>query len=605
MYNYGNHVNWKRTLWGGVKMKIKKLHIENYKSLKNVQFDMNDGVNIFIGKNNSGKSNLIDALLFVSALMESDVNTAISNYGGFRELVFGKVEDSKITFEICFALSQNDISTWFSKLGLEPEIPLNEFKNKVGEDVTYQLTIEQTRISQEKIQVKLNGNDVLYAKGQYVQGTYFHHILHSFKDYILKGNHQYDQIGGSSPASPILLIRHSPIRPEENLQIMLYNFVKSSTPMSAVRNSPVRLAVRGTKKLTADASNLPQVLNSIASSNRALFEMIMSNAETIIEEIQEIRAPIIEGSSETYIATVEKAFKSEEFTWKHIASGTKEILYLVTLLHTTPKGSFLMIEEPEIHLHSDAIWKLLSLIETVCQSDDKQVLITTHSPTLIDQLPFNKIYAVTKEAGQTTVIALKDEKQVENMLFQAGIPNSWLLQRKSPSYLLIVEGRDDVKIWSKFLDREHVDPIRVRVASSGEPAGGHTKALEIGKFIKRARIPTPFKIIVDSDNKHQEKEGILKKEGFKPNEYHILSEKEIESYLVANKAISNLTAKPAEEVSKAIKNAQGSGKDKLKDIFLKLGFSEPNDCSKEYLAAQIDIPNEIVSLIKEIKDSLK
>lgn len=584
-------------------MNIKKLHIENYKSLKTVDVELNEGVNIFIGKNNSGKSNLIDALLFIPALMESDVNNAISNYGGYKELVFGKVGESKITLEICFALSQNDISTWFSKLGMEPEITLDEFKNKVGEEVTYQITIEQTRISQEKIQIKLNGTDVLYAEGKWSQGIYTHHALHSFKEYILKGNQHYDQTGGSSPGSPLLLITHSPTRPEENLHRMLYNFTKSFIHMSAVRNSPIKLSVRGTRKLNSDASNLPQVLNSIASSNRALFEKIMNNAGTIIEEIQEIRAPVIEGTNDTYIATVENSFEGEEFTWKHIASGTKETLYLVTLLHTTPKGSFLMIEEPEIHIHSDAIWKLLSLIKIVCKSDDKQVLITTHSPTLIDQLAFDTIYAVTKEAGQTAIIPLKDRKQIENMLFQAGIPNSWLLQRKSPSYLLIVEGRDDVKVWGKFLERENIDPIRVRVASSGEPSGGHTKALEIGKFIKRARIPTPFKIIVDSDNKHQEKEDTLKQEGFKPNEYHILSEKEIESYLIDAKAISNVTAKSIEEVNKAIENSKGSGKEKLNNIFTQLGFSEPNDCTKEYLAAQIEIPEEILLLIKEIKES--
>ena len=584
-------------------MKIKKLHIENYKSLKAVDFELNEGINVFIGKNNSGKSNLIDALLFLSALMESNVNNAISNYGGYRELVFSKFEWTNIIFKIVFTLSQNEMLSWFSNLKLEPEIKRDDFTGKVSKEITYQITLEKNRIFDETLKIKLDGNDTLYAEGKIEQGMYTHHALSSFKDYILNGNQQYRQTGGSSPGTPLLVITHSPIRPEENLNRMLYNFIKSFTPMSAMRNSPMQLPVQGTKKLKYDASNLPQVLNSIASSNRELFDEIMNNVESIIDEINEIRAPIIEGTNNTYIATVEKDFLGEEFTWNHIASGTKEIFYLVTLLHTTSKASFLMIEEPEIHLHSDAIWKLLSLIENVCQSDDKQVLITTHSPTLIDQLPFYKIYAITKESGQTTIIHLKDEKQVEDMLFQAGIPNSWLLQRKSPSYLLIVEGRDDAKVWGKFLERENVDPIKVRVVSSGEPAGGHTKALEIGKFIKRARIPTPFKIILDSDNKHQEKEETLKKEGFKDNEYHILSEKEIESYLVDAKAISSLTAKPTEEVEESIPTAQGSGKAKLKNIFLKLGFSEPNDCSKEYLAAQIDIPEEILSLIKEIKES--
>ena len=142
-------------------MKIRKLHIENYKSLKNVQFELNEGVNIFIGKNNSGKSNLIDALLFLSALMESNVNNAISNYGGYKELVFGKVAQSKMAFKMWFALSQNDISTWYSKLGLEPEISFDEFRKRVSEEVSYQIVIEERQVFQEEIEIKLNLSEEL------------------------------------------------------------------------------------------------------------------------------------------------------------------------------------------------------------------------------------------------------------------------------------------------------------------------------------------------------------------------------------------------------------------------------------------------------------
>jgi AAA15 family ATPase/GTPase len=45
-------------------MRIKRIYIENYKSLKEVKVELNEGVNVFIGKNNTGKSNIIDALTF-------------------------------------------------------------------------------------------------------------------------------------------------------------------------------------------------------------------------------------------------------------------------------------------------------------------------------------------------------------------------------------------------------------------------------------------------------------------------------------------------------------------------------------------------------------
>ena len=398
---------------------------------------------------------------------------------------------------------------------------------------------------------------------------------------------------------------HSPKAGEEYLLIMISDFIGSFVSLSPVRESPEHQNVQGILELTQNCNNLPQVLNSIASSLGEGLDSIEKECKNIIEEVNYIRAPLVDSSSTTYITTTEEGFSDVDFTRRNMASGTKEVLFLVTMLETAPRSSLLLIEEPEVHLHADAIWKIVSFMEKACKTRDLQILVTTHSATLIDQLTFDKIYAVTKESGKTVIVSLKGEKQIEDMLFQSGVPNSWLLQRKSPSYLLIVEGRDDVKVWNKFLEREGVNPIKVRIVSSGEPSGGHNKALEIGKFIKRARIPTPFKIILDSDNNLKEKEESLKNEGFKSDEFHILSKKEIESYLIDEKAISTVTAKSTEKVKEAVKNARGAGKENLKSIFLNLGFSEPNDCSKEYLAAQIAIPEEIMSIIKGIKANIE
>ena len=186
----------------------------------------------------------------------------------------------------------------------------------------------------------------------------------------------------------------------------------------------------------------------------------------------------------------------------------------------------------------------------------------------------------------------------------SGIPNSWILQRISPAFLLIVEGRDDVKIWPKFLEREGTDLNKVRVVGSGEPTGGETKAIEAGKFLKRARIPTPFKIVLDSDNEKQKKEDKLKQEGFEKEEYHVLTKKEIEDYLLEPKAISAITGKSGEEVNQAITRAKGTGKEKLDDVFKILIDSKASEGVKELLALHVDIPEEILGIIKEIKGYL-
>jgi len=128
--------------------------------------------------------------------------------------------------------------------------------------------------------------------------------------------------------------------------------------------------------------------------------------------------------------------------------------------------------------------------------------------------------------------------------------------------------------------------------------------VEVAKFIKRARIPVAFMIIRDSDNKKEKKERELEKEGFKQGEYHVLSKKEIEEYLLDHKTISGITGKSEQEVSEAIKNAKGAGKEKLEKVFKNLGISKLGEGMKELLAQRVDMPEEISLVIDKIREKV-
>ncbi len=67
-------------------MQIIKLYIHNYKSFydSTVEFDK---MNILVGENNSGKSNLLDILEFINIAMSKDIKMAILSKGGLEKIV--------------------------------------------------------------------------------------------------------------------------------------------------------------------------------------------------------------------------------------------------------------------------------------------------------------------------------------------------------------------------------------------------------------------------------------------------------------------------------------------------------------------------------------
>jgi predicted ATPase len=601
-------------------MWIKRIHIENYKSLKEVDIELNEGVNVFIGKNNTGKSNIVNALMFLSdVLRRSGAPAPLDQY---EEIVFGKNIKNKIKFDLEFTVSDTEMENIFLELQLEPDISFDVFKGSISNRIRYAAKLggenRSFALLEEEVCIYFNEEQVIFAKGSRNDAMmYGRQIIENLKERIDTNTWDLISYGEGAPPESVLHVptSHSYNKPEEHLLLSLYKFITSFKSLNPIRSSLESMGVHGGAELKSDGSNLPQVLNTIASGDRKLFNVIMDSAGEIVEEIAEIRASLKEGSSETYLSIVESPFDDLEFTWKNIASGTKEILYLITLLHTTPNESLLLIEEPEIHLHPDAVHKFLSLIEKMSSEDHEQVLITTHSPALLDAIPFDKIFIVLKESGKTTVEQLKGQQAVEKILSQAGVPKSWLLLSEMPLFLLIVEGRDDNKIWRKFLQKTGIDFVkeRVPVASPGDSEdknGGYKKAIEMGIFIKKARMPTPFMIVLDSDGESRkaEKEKELKQARFSTEEYYILDEKEIESYLLDPAIISKtITHKTIDEIEEAINTSNRGGKEKLDDVFLKLGLSKPSAETKELLVANMaesDIPAEISSIIDKIKTKI-
>jgi len=82
-------------------MQLKRLYIHNYKSFYDTLIEL-DKINILIGENNSGKSNIIDVLEFISLSQENNLFEAVSIKGGFDKILNYNYDEKDIVIELYF-----------------------------------------------------------------------------------------------------------------------------------------------------------------------------------------------------------------------------------------------------------------------------------------------------------------------------------------------------------------------------------------------------------------------------------------------------------------------------------------------------------------------
>ncbi|WPG36732.1 AAA family ATPase [Variovorax sp. EBFNA2] len=68
------------------------------------------------------------------------------------------------------------------------------------------------------------------------------------------------------------------------------------------------------------------------------------------------------------------------------ASGEEAVIYLLKDLIESPKGSLILIDEIEAGIHPSVQRKLLDIVHIISWTDKKQVVFTTHSPTVLSSV---------------------------------------------------------------------------------------------------------------------------------------------------------------------------------------------------------------------------
>ncbi len=342
---------------------------------------------------------------------------------------------------------------------------------------------------------------------------------------------------------------------------------------------------------------------------------MLDGVREIEPEIQEVLAKLVSGEATAAGTVIERSFPNMEFAWPSLAAGTQQLILLLTFLYASPTNSVLLIEEPELYLHGESIWKLLAIMEKASKSEQKQIVLTTHSPLVVEAVGFTGLLVCTKDdSGASAIHPLEGYESLHGFLQERGLMLHHFLRpgatgvRELPDYILVVEGPDDVSVWREFLRSAGLEPgggkiIYVRNGGWSEAAKTASLLDLLGKL---GVASVPFLVVVEADDNPAEKKAYLESLDLTEDMFRILP-REMEAYLINEEAIQKVVFKPLSTVRNAIDAAKGRpSKGKLETILKSLGVRKINRSLKTSLAENLPrLPRPVSKVVAHLKRRMK
>ena len=164
--------------------------------------------------------------------------------------------------------------------------------------------------------------------------------------------------------------------------------------------------------LNKDGSNIAEYVLSIRETDIDAFDGIIEIMQYILPYAKDIQPEITrELEKMVYLQLSEQDFKVPGWL---LSTGTLKVLALLSVFrHPTP-SPLIVIEEIENGLDPRTINLLINEIREFIKDKTKQVIITTHSPYLLDLLHLSQIVFVERKDGSVVFNRPYDYEELRN-----------------------------------------------------------------------------------------------------------------------------------------------------------------------------------------------
>ncbi|UUM21695.1 AAA family ATPase [Mycoavidus sp. SF9855] len=347
-----------------------KVKIEGFKSIAKTELSLNN-LNIVIGANGSGKSNLIGVFRLLERVFSHNLQLFVASQPD-RLLHHGRKVTPALIID--FVFEQN-------------------------ESYGFTLKAEQDRLFFEEERVKYNNN--LWGRGYEGVIAVGHKESH-FREFVFK-----------SVNNPLAIHIFPKL---ENSK--LYHFHDTSDSSPAKRTAHLS----DNRFFRSDAGNLPAYLYWLKQKHPINYRHIVEHVRLVAPFFDDFILEPLRLDEEKIKLEWQQKGSDAYFDAYSLSDGTLRFICLATLLLQPTPPFLILLDEPELGLHPFAIRILAEMLEVA--SKDVQVLLATQSVTLLNHFS-PKDVIIAENDGLKTQFRRLPENELSHWLGEFSLGELW------------------------------------------------------------------------------------------------------------------------------------------------------------------------------------
>jgi predicted ATPase len=426
---------------------LREISATGFKSLSGFHMEIHPGLNVLVGPNGSGKTNIIRLIDFLSFLQQYSLSEAISKSGGAGE-IFRKIEDLKIDRQIKIRVrgSGNQVEALWEPqpksvhyaYELDFEIEFAESDNTLKFSSQAFRAKEYRQVPKSPVQFNSVAWDVTMSNiAPSKEVTLVHRAGYKLDERLKRYFERYRQLAKEDAGIHEYLLttylsRYFPFFEKFAQDVSLgntYNIVPSRVrepediaqiPTVNFDGSGLAATLYHLKHATEHYGPLGSRHYRRRSFTEETFRKVQSYFSLVNPNLSDVEVTNDPYENKLKVSALVRTGSNEvRMPLNLLSDGTIKWLALITALSTSV--SYFSIEEPENYIHPKMQQEFAQIVRETCEQNEEMfALITTHSETLLNAMKPHEIVIVSMQDGRTVAKSILDPELIAAEINRTG-----------------------------------------------------------------------------------------------------------------------------------------------------------------------------------------